>query len=45
MLMSSILNLIGSDTNPMFQVPWYWHFVIGSFAFGMVFMATEPVSG
>ena len=44
MLMSSILNLIGSDTNPMFQVPWYWHFVIGSFAFGMVFMATEPVS-
>ena len=45
MLMSSILNLIGSDTNPMFQVPWYWHFVIGSFAFGLVFMATEPVSG
>ncbi|MDA9130558.1 NADH:ubiquinone reductase (Na(+)-transporting) subunit B [Gammaproteobacteria bacterium] len=45
MLMSSILNLVGSDTNPMFQVPWYWHFVIGSFAFGMVFMATEPVSG
>jgi len=44
-LMSSILNLIGSDTNPMFQVPWYWHFVIGSFAFGLVFMATEPVSG
>jgi Na+-transporting NADH:ubiquinone oxidoreductase subunit B len=44
-VMSSILNIIGSDTNPMFQVPWYWHFVIGSFAFGLVFMATEPVSG
>ena len=29
----------------MFQVPWYWHFVIGSFAFGLIFMATEPVSG
>ena len=44
-VMTSILNIVGSDTNPMFQVPWYWHFVIGSFAFGLVFMATEPVSG
>ena len=44
-LMSSILNLVGSETNAMFYVPWYWHAVIGSFAFGLVFMATEPVSG
>ena len=44
-LMSSILNIVGSETNPMFYVPWYWHAVIGSFAFGLVFMATEPVSG
>jgi len=44
-LMSSLLNIIGSDSNPMFLVPWYWHLVIGSFAFGLVFMATEPVSG
>jgi Na+-transporting NADH:ubiquinone oxidoreductase subunit B len=43
--MSSLLNIVGSDTNPMFYVPWYWHAVIGSFAFGLVFMATEPVSG
>ncbi len=43
--MTSILNIVGSDTNPMFNVPWYWHLVIGSFAFGLVFMATEPVSG
>ena len=43
--MSSMLNIIGSDTNPMFLVPWYWHLVVGSFAFGLVFMATEPVSG
>ena len=43
--MSSLLNIVGSDTNPMFEVPWYWHAVIGSFAFGLVFMATEPVSG
>ncbi len=41
---STLFNLIGSDTNPMFNVPWYWHMVIGGFAFGMVFMATDPVS-
>lgn len=39
-----LLNLIGSDTNPMFAVPWHWHLVLGGFAFGMVFMATDPVS-
>jgi Na+-transporting NADH:ubiquinone oxidoreductase subunit B len=39
-----LLNLIGSDTNPMFSMPWYWHFVVGGYAFGLVFMVTEPVS-
>ena len=39
-----IFNLIGSDTNPMFAMPWYWHLVLGGFAFGMVFMATDPVT-
>ena len=39
-----LLNLIGSDTNPMFAVPWYWHFVMGGYAFGLAFMVTEPVS-
>ncbi|MEX0617714.1 MAG: NADH:ubiquinone reductase (Na(+)-transporting) subunit B [Pseudohongiellaceae bacterium] len=39
-----LLNFIGSDTNPMFSTPWHWHFVLGGFAFGMVFMATDPVS-
>lgn len=41
---SSLLNLIGSDTNPMFSLPFYWHLVLGGFAFGMMFMATDPVS-
>jgi Na+-transporting NADH:ubiquinone oxidoreductase subunit B len=41
---STLLNLIGSDVNPAFAMPWYWHLVAGSFAFGMVFMATDPVS-
>ena len=43
-IMSSIFNLIGSSTNPMFSVSPYWHFVVGGFAFGTVFMATDPVS-
>jgi len=41
---SLIFNGIGSDTNPMFAMPWYWHLVLGGFAFGMVFMATDPVT-
>lgn len=41
---SSLLNLIGSDSNAMFATPWYWHLVMGGFAFGMMFMATDPVS-
>jgi Na+-transporting NADH:ubiquinone oxidoreductase subunit B len=43
-LMATFLNAVGSDTNPMFAVPFYWHFVLGGWAFGMVFMATDPVS-
>lgn len=42
---SYLFNLIGSDTNPMFQMPFWWHMVMGGYAFGLVFMATEPVSG
>ncbi|CBL45977.1 Na(+)-translocating NADH-quinone reductase subunit B [gamma proteobacterium HdN1] len=41
---ATLFNAIGSDTNPMFAMPWYWHLVLGGFAFGMVFMATDPVS-
>jgi len=42
--MATVFNMIGSDTNPMFDMPWYWHLSLGGFAFGMVFMATDPVS-
>ena len=42
--LSSLFNLLGSDTNPLFAMPWYWHLVVGGFAFGMIFMATDPVS-
>jgi Na+-transporting NADH:ubiquinone oxidoreductase subunit B len=42
--LSMLLNLIGSETNPMFSVPFWWHMVIGGWAMGTVFMATDPVS-
>jgi Na+-transporting NADH:ubiquinone oxidoreductase subunit B len=41
---ATLFNFIGSDTNAMFDMPWYWHFVVGGFAFGMIFMATDPVT-
>lgn len=41
---SLLFNLIGSDSNPMYGMPWYWHLTLGGFAFGMIFMATDPVS-
>jgi Na+-transporting NADH:ubiquinone oxidoreductase subunit B len=42
--MSLVLNAIGSQTNPFFDLPFWWHFVLGGWAFGTVFMATDPVS-
>ena len=42
--LSTLFNFLGSETNPMFSMPWYWHMVTGGFAFGMIFMATDPVS-
>ena len=41
---SLLFNAIGSSANPMYAMPWYWHLVLGGFAFGMVFMATDPVT-
>jgi len=41
---STLFNIIGSDSNPMFAFPFYWHLTVGGFAFGMVYMATDPVS-
>ena len=41
--MTLIFNAIPSS-NPMFAMPFWWHIVLGGFAFGAVFMATDPVS-
>jgi Na+-transporting NADH:ubiquinone oxidoreductase subunit B len=42
--MAGFLNFVGSDTNPMFNVPFWWHMVLGGWAIGTVFMVTDPVS-
>ncbi len=43
-LTTLLLNSVGSQTNLMFGVPFYWHIVLGGWAFGAVYMATEPVT-
>ena len=42
-LLATLFNSVDSS-NPMFALPFYWHWVIGGFAFGAIFMATDPVS-
>mgnify|MGYP001820957737 FL=1 len=32
------------SSNTMISMPWYWHVTLGGFAFGAIFMATDPVS-
>jgi Na+-transporting NADH:ubiquinone oxidoreductase subunit B len=42
------VSLISNSVAPgdgLFAVPWYWHLVLGGFAFGTVFIATDPVAG
>lgn len=41
-LMGLTFNIFGS--NPYTQMPFYYHYVIGGFMFGAVFMATDPVT-
>jgi len=36
--------LAGPQSSPFLSLPFYVHLVMGSFAFGIVFMATDPVS-
>ncbi len=41
---AALMNLVASKTNPAMAMPFYWHYVLGGYAFGAVFMATDPVS-
>jgi len=43
LFMGGVLNLWGANT--YMQMPFYNHLVLGGFAFGAVFMATDPVTG
>lgn len=43
-LMGLLFNAIGSETNELLNFPWWQHLLAGGFAFGLVFMATDPVS-
>ena len=40
----SLLQAIGPEMDPMFDTPWYWHAVLGGWAFGTVFLATDPMA-
>ncbi len=40
----AVLNPLASDTNALYSISIPMHLVIGGFAFGVVFMATDPVS-
>lgn len=37
-------QLVPNPPSALYALPFYWHLVIGGFAFGLVFMATDPVS-
>jgi Na+-transporting NADH:ubiquinone oxidoreductase subunit B len=39
-----LVNNFAEDGNAFTGLTWYWHLTLGSFAFGTVFLATDPVS-
>jgi Na+-transporting NADH:ubiquinone oxidoreductase subunit B len=41
---SSLLWILPVGAEPVYNIPPWWHLVVGGFAFGTVFMATDPVS-
>lgn len=42
LVMGLIFNIFA--VNPYMEIPAYYHFIMGGFAFGAVFMATDPVT-
>ena len=41
----SLLGNVLAPDHQILSIPWYWHLVLGGFAFGVVFIATDPVTG
>lgn len=44
LLIPALIFTNSSSDNPMLSMPWHWHIVVGGFAFGAIFMATDPVT-
>jgi Na+-transporting NADH:ubiquinone oxidoreductase subunit B len=44
LIIPALVTTTMDSSNPMMSMPWHWHIVLGGFAFGAVFMATDPVS-
>lgn len=42
--LATVFNSVQSSSNAMYQIPAAWHLCTGGLAFGLVFMATDPVS-
>lgn len=40
----ALANTFGDSARPLVGLPWHWHLTTGSFAFGLVFVATDPVT-
>jgi Na+-transporting NADH:ubiquinone oxidoreductase subunit B len=41
---STLFNYFGNNLNTLATTTWYWHAVLGGFAFGSIFLATDPVT-
>ncbi len=42
--MTAVVNLFAPSASSLLAIPFHYHMVMGGFAFGAVFMATDPVS-
>jgi Na+-transporting NADH:ubiquinone oxidoreductase subunit B len=42
--LSLVFNALATQAHPYFAIPFWWHMVAGGWAFGTVFMATDPVT-
>ena len=41
---ATLFQMVPEPSSPLYSIPFHWHLVLGGFAFGLVFMATDPVS-
>ena len=39
-----LIGLLAPPDNPILSIPWFWHAVLGGWAFGTVFLATDPTA-